>query len=41
MIYAQNAHMEQAAGRQLTEAEGDLHRATYVRRVLEADVSGA
>lgn len=41
MIYAQSAHMEQAAGRPLTEAEGDLHRATYVRRVLEADVSGA
>ena len=41
MIYAQTAHMEQAAGRQLTEAEGDLHRAAYVRRLLEADVAGA
>lgn len=41
MIYAQTAHMEQAAGHQLTEAEGDLHRAAYVRRILEADVAGA
>jgi protein arginine kinase len=41
MIYAQDAHLEQAAGRPLREAEGDLHRATYVRRVLgtEGDVS--
>jgi protein arginine kinase len=41
MIYAQDAHLEQAAGRPLRDAEGDLHRATYVRRVLgtEGDVS--
>ena len=41
MIYAQTAHLEQAAGRTLSEAESDLHRATYVRRVLtaEGDVS--
>lgn len=40
MIYAQDAHLEQAAGRPLRDAEGDLHRATYVRRVLatEGDV---
>jgi protein arginine kinase len=40
MIYAQTAHLEQAAGRSLSDAEGDLHRASYVRRVLaaEADV---
>ena len=37
MIYSQTAHLEQAAGRRLTEAEGDLHRATYVRRVLAAE----
>jgi protein arginine kinase len=37
MIYAQNAHLEQAAGRALTELEGDLHRAAYVRRVLAAE----
>jgi protein arginine kinase len=37
MIYAQTAHLEQAAGRKLTDAEGDLHRATYVRRTLEAE----
>jgi protein arginine kinase len=34
MIYAQDAHLEQAAGRPLRDAESDLHRATYVRRVL-------
>jgi protein arginine kinase len=41
MIYAQNAHLEQAAARSLTAAEADLHRATYVRRLLatEGDVS--
>lgn len=41
MIFAQDAHLEQAAGRPLTSAESDLHRATYVRRVLgtEGDVS--
>jgi protein arginine kinase len=37
MIYAQTAHLEQAAGRSLEEAEGDLHRASYVRRVLAAE----
>jgi len=35
MIYAQRAHLEQAAGHSLTEAEADLHRATYVRLALE------
>ncbi|HUP89231.1 MAG TPA: protein arginine kinase [Longimicrobiales bacterium] len=39
MIYAQTAHLEQAAGRTLSEAESDLHRAAYVRRVLEAEAS--
>ena len=40
MIYAQQAHLEQAAGRTLTEAERDAHRAVYVRRILaeEGDV---
>lgn len=37
MIYSQTAHLEQAAGRALTEAEGDLHRASYVRRILAAE----
>jgi len=37
MIYAQNAHLEQAAGRALTEVERDAHRAAYVRRVLEEE----
>jgi protein arginine kinase len=41
MIYARDAHLEQAADRPLRDAESDLHRATYVRRVLasEGDVS--
>jgi protein arginine kinase len=41
MIHAQDAHLEQAAGRPLSDAESDLHRATFVRRVLagEADAS--
>ena len=37
MIYAQTAHLEQAAGHSLTEAESDLHRATFVRRLLESE----
>jgi protein arginine kinase len=37
MIYAQTAHLEQAAGRRLADAESDLHRAAYVRRILEAE----
>jgi protein arginine kinase len=41
MIYAQDAHLEQAAGRALSDAESDLHRAAYVRRVLagEGDIA--
>jgi protein arginine kinase len=34
MIYAQPAHLEQAAGRPLSDAESDVHRAAYVRRIL-------
>jgi protein arginine kinase len=37
MIYAQNAHLEQAAAHTLNESESDLHRAAYVRRVLAAE----
>jgi protein arginine kinase len=37
MIYAQPAHLEQAAGRPLTEAESDVHRAGYVRRILAGE----
>lgn len=42
MIYAQNAHLEQAAGRSLSEAECDVHRAAYVRRMLatEGELNG-
>ena len=41
MIFTQPAHLEQAAGRDLPPAEGDAHRAAYVRRVLatEGDVT--
>jgi hypothetical protein len=40
MIFTQPAHLEQAAGRDLSAAESDAHRATFVRRVLatEGDV---
>jgi protein arginine kinase len=34
MIHAQNAHLEQAAGRPLGDGEADIYRAAYVRRVL-------
>ena len=37
MIFAQSAHLQQAAGRSLSEAESDLHRAAYVRRILAAE----
>jgi protein arginine kinase len=39
MIYSQSAHLEQAAGRPLSESECDLHRAAYVRRVLASEGS--
>jgi protein arginine kinase len=40
MIFTQPAHLEQAAGRDLPQAESDAHRASYVRRILitEGDV---
>jgi protein arginine kinase len=37
MIYAQAAHLEEGAGHSLSEAESDLHRARYVRRILAAE----
>lgn len=42
MIFTQPAHLEQAAGRDLPQAESDAHRASYVRRILatEGDISG-
>jgi protein arginine kinase len=41
MIFTQPAHLEEAAGRELSSAESDAHRAAFVRRVLaaEGDVS--
>jgi protein arginine kinase len=41
MIFTQPAHLDQAAGRDLSPEERDAHRATFVRRVLatEGDVS--
>jgi protein arginine kinase len=43
MIFAQQAHLEQAAGRSLDEADADRYRASRVREALEDDegASGA
>ncbi len=43
MIFTQPAHLDQAAGRNLSDEERDAHRATLVRSVLANDggVSGA
>ena len=49
MIYTQAAHLEEATGRPLSDAESDLQRAEYVRRTLteagegpsEADGNGS
>ena len=37
MIFTQPAHLEEAAGRKLTDSEADAHRASYVRRVLATE----
>jgi protein arginine kinase len=37
MIFTQPAHLEEAAGRDLSPAEGDAHRAAYVRRILSTE----
>ena len=37
MIFTQPAHLEEAAGRDLSQTEGDAHRAAYVRRVLATE----
>ncbi len=37
MIFTQPAHLEQAAGRDLTPVEQDAHRAAYVRQVLHGE----
>lgn len=37
MIFTQAAHLEQAAGRDLPQAECDAHRAAYVRRILATE----
>jgi protein arginine kinase len=37
MIFTQPAHLDEAAGRDLSPAEGDAHRAAYVRRVLSTE----
>lgn len=41
MIFTQPAHLDEAAGRDLSPEERDAHRATFVRRILasEGDVS--
>jgi protein arginine kinase len=37
MIFTQSAHLEQGAGAPLPEGDADVHRAAYVRRVLQAE----
>ena len=37
MIFTQPAHLEEAAGRDLSPAESDAHRATLVRRILSTE----
>jgi len=37
MIFTQPAHLEEAAGRDLSPAEGDAHRAAYVRRIFSTE----
>lgn len=39
MIFTQPAHLEEAAGRDLSPGEGDAHRAAYVRRILSTEGS--
>ena len=41
MIFTQPAHLEEAAGRDLSPGEGDAHRAAYVRRILSTEGSVA
>ncbi len=37
MIFAQPAHLAEAAGRELSQSEEDAHRAAYVRRILASE----
>jgi len=37
MIFTQPAHLEEAAGRDLPQAESEAHRASYVRRILATE----
>jgi hypothetical protein len=37
MIFTQSAHLEEAAGRDLSPAESDIHRAALVRRILSTE----
>ncbi len=37
VIFTQSAHLEEAAGRDLSPTESDIHRASFVRRVLAAE----
>lgn len=41
MIFAQSAHLERAAGASLAGGEADIHRATYIRRLLAREPSPA
>lgn len=37
MVFTQPAHLEEAAGRELSESESDVHRAALVRRILSTE----
>ncbi len=37
MIFTQSAHLEEAAGRDLSPSENDAHRAAFVRRILATE----
>ncbi|MEX2527377.1 MAG: protein arginine kinase [Gemmatimonadota bacterium] len=37
MIFTQAAHLEEAAGKELSPSESDLHRAAFVRRILSTE----
>ncbi len=39
MLFTQPAHLEEAAGRELSPAESDVHRAALVRRILSTEGS--
>lgn len=39
MIFSQAAHLQQMAGRPLDKSEGDIYRATYIRKILAQEAT--